>query len=274
MGDMADTHPTSPDHRPAPSPAAGDRPDDGGTRDTRPVGLVTGGSRGIGRAVAADLLRDHRVIVGASSRGSATAAALELADAAGVAGEEVPEVFAADLTDPDAIRAEVDRLVDGGLDRLDVLVHSAGVAPMETVGDATWAQWQHVFTVNVVAVAELTRLLLPALRAAGGTVVAVNSGSGYTSGVAQGLYSGSKFALRALTDALREEERGRVRVSSVHPGKVDTDMQVELQRRKGNRDYDGSVYVRPESVARAVRLAVETTDEAMIDEVHVRPVVR
>ncbi|MFE1513766.1 SDR family oxidoreductase [Corynebacterium bovis] len=274
MGDMADTHPTSPDHRPSPSPVAGDRPDDVDTRGTRPVALVTGGSRGIGRAVAADLLRDHRVIVGASSRGSALAAARELADAAGSAGEEVPEVFAADLTDPDAIRAEVDRLVDGGLDRLDVLVHSAGVAPMETVGDATWAQWQHVLTVNVVAVAELTRLLLPALRAAGGTVVAVNSGSGYTSGVAQGLYSGSKFALRALTDALREEERGRVRVSSVHPGKVDTDMQVDLQRRKGNRDYDGSVYVRPESVARAVRLAVETTDEAMIDEVHVRPVVR
>ena len=233
--------------------------------DTK-IALVTGASRGIGLAVAKDLSRDHHVIVGATSAESAEKVASQLPSAS---------VFVADLSDTDAVNAEVAKLLEAlGGRGLDVLVHSAGVYVDGDVAEVSRADWSRIMDINVVAVAELTRLLLPALRAAGGTVVAVNSGSGYTSGVAQGLYSGSKFALRALTDALREEERGRVRVSSVHPGKVDTDMQVDLQRRKGNRDYDGSVYVRPESVARAVRLAVETTDEAMIDEVHVRPVVR
>ncbi|MDN6386294.1 MAG: short chain dehydrogenase, partial [Corynebacterium sp.] len=68
------------------------------------------------------------------------------------------------------------------------------------------------------------------------------------------------------------EERGRVRVSSVHPGRVDTDMQVSLQQGRGNTDYDGTRYVAPASVAAAVRLAVDTTDEAIIEEVSVRPV--
>ncbi len=129
-----------------------------------------------------------------------------------------------------------------------------------------------MFRVNVFGVAELTRLLLPALRAAGGTLVTINSGSGHRSAPTMSQYCSTKFALRAFTDALREEERGRVRVSSVHPGRVDTEMQVALQEGRGNTDYDGSLYVRPESVAAAVRFAVDTTEESIIEEITVRPV--
>lgn len=215
-----------------------------------PVALVTGGSRGIGAAVVTELSRTHRVI------------SWSTADA--------------DLGDPSSVAAAVAALRDpvtgGPLDRLDVLVHSAGLSWQAPVAETSWTDWEQMFRVNVFGVAELTRLLLPALRAAHGTVVAVNSGSGFHSGKGMALYSGSKFALRALTDALREEERGTVRVTSVHPGRVDTDMQVALQKSMGNTDYDGSRYVRPESVAAAVRLAVDTTDEAMVEEVSVRPV--
>lgn len=211
-----------------------------------PVALVTGGSRGIGAAVAEDLSRTHRVITWSSRD--------------------------VDLRDPESVAAAVDRLKADGLERLDVLVHSAGVAGEGTVEETTWDQWESMFRVNVFGLAELTRLLLPALRAAKGTVVTINSGSGYRSGVGQARYSGSKFALRAFTDALREEERGVVRVSSVHPGRVDTDMQVALQEGRGNTDYDGGLYVTPASVAGAVRLAVDTTGESMIEEISVRPV--
>lgn len=211
-----------------------------------PVALVTGGSRGIGAAIAADLARTHRVIAWSSAD--------------------------ADLSDPASIAAAVERLENDGLDRLDVLVHSAGLAWDAPVEDTDWAGWERMFRVNVFGVAELTRLLLPALRAAGGTLVTVNSGSGHRSAPTMSQYCGTKFALRAFTDALREEERGRVRVSSVHPGRVDTQMQVALQAGRGNTDYDGSLYVRPESIAAAVRLAVDTTDEAVVEEITVRPV--
>ncbi|AEK37300.1 hypothetical protein CVAR_1947 [Corynebacterium variabile DSM 44702] len=211
-----------------------------------PVALVTGGSRGIGAAVVADLARTHRVISWSSKD--------------------------ADLSDPASIADAVDRLRNEGLERLDVLVHSAGLAWDTPVQSTDWEGWERMFRVNVFGVAELTRLLLPALRAAGGTLVTINSGSGHRSAPTMSQYCGTKFALRAFTDALREEERGRVRVSSVHPGRVDTEMQVALQEGRGNTDYDGSLYVRPESVAAAVRLAVDTTEESIIEEITVRPV--
>lgn len=211
--------------------------------DRIPVALVTGGSRGIGAAVVADLARTHRVISWSSAD--------------------------ADLADPASIAAAVEK---EGLDRLDVLVHSAGLAWDAPVADTYWDGWERMFRVNVFGVAELTRLLLPALRAAHGTLVTINSGSGHRSAPTMAQYCGTKFALRAFTDALREEERGHVRVSSVHPGRVDTEMQVALQEGRGNTDYDGSRYVRPESIAAAVRLAVDATEEAIVEEVTVRPV--
>ncbi|WP_448851822.1 SDR family oxidoreductase [Corynebacterium sp. 335C] len=232
----------------------------------RPIALVTGASRGIGLAVAEILGRDHHVICGATSEESARAAADRLPSAS---------TFVCDLTDDAATEAAVAALRDAGLTRLDVLVNNAGMSDKAPVGEATKAQWRRIFEVNVFAVAELTRLLLPMLREARGTVVMLNSGSGYRSNPGQALYSGTKFALRAMTDALREEERGVVRVSAVHPGKTDTDMQRVIQADRGNGPdtYDAGVYVRPESIAAAVRMAVDCTDEAIVEEVSVRPVV-
>ncbi|RNE48713.1 SDR family oxidoreductase [Corynebacterium alimapuense] len=219
--------------------------------------LVTGASRGIGAAIARDLSRDHHVIVGATSQAGAEAIVDTLADAS---------CFVVDLNDPAALAAATK-----DIEQLDVLVHSAGVAPLARVENATRQQWLDAFELNVFAVAELTQLLLPALRAAKGTVVSINSGSGYHSGAGSAIYSGTKFALRALTDALREEELGRIRVSSIHPGRVDTDMQRQLQSSMGNSDYDGSLYLRPESVAAAVRLAVDASDDASVQELSIRP---
>ncbi|MDK7083306.1 SDR family oxidoreductase [Pseudoglutamicibacter cumminsii] len=237
----------------------------------KPVALITGASRGIGLAIARELASTHELILGASSEDSLADVLAEFPGA---------RPFIVELTDKDAIaRAVADAGFGGGEGdaggagaRLDVLVHSAGVADGETVAETPWDVYERVFAVNVFAVAELTRLLLPALRAAGGQVVTINSGSGYFSGVGAAVYSGSKFALRAFSDALREEERGAVRVTSIHPGRVDTDMQMELQASYGNHDYDGSLYIRPESVAATVRLAVDATPEAMIENLAIRPV--
>ena len=128
---------------------------------------------------------------------------------------------------------------------------------------------------NVVAQVDLIRQLLPKLRATHGDIVAINSGSGHRSRPGSAPYCASKFALRAITDALREEERGVVRVTSVHPGRVDTDMQREIQAEKGMapEDYDGAIYVQPESIAAAVRTAIDAKPECTVEEIRVRPVI-
>ncbi|KLO62956.1 short-chain dehydrogenase [Dermacoccus sp. PE3] len=226
---------------------------------TRPVVLVTGATRGIGAAVCDALADDHDLVVGGTN-----------ADAVAAVCNRYPSArpFTADLTDASAVERAVDEL---GLERLDGLVHSAGLLGSGAFRDLTRDDWRRTFEVNVFAVADLTRLLLPALEAAPGTVVVINSGSGLTANGPGGVYSASKFAARALTDAMREELRpAGIRVSSVHPGRVATDMQVELNEFEG-REYDAENYLRPESVASAVRAALTATPDANFDMVSVRP---
>lgn len=220
-----------------------------------PVALITGASRGIGRAIADELAPTHHLLLGGRDRAAMEA----LSSSYPSAGP-----FAVDVRD--AGEADV-----AGIERLDVLVHSAGVLRMGAVAELDDDDWRDSFEINVFAVARLTRLLLPALRAAGGQVIAINSGSGYNSGAGSAVYSGTKFALRALTDALREEERTNgVRVSSIHPGRVATDMQQELHDFEG-KDYSPDAWIQPGQVAKAVRLAVDATRDSTIESLNIRP---
>ena len=176
----------------------------------KPLALVTGASRGIGLAIARELSSTHRILVGGRD-----------AQAVSRVVDELPEAgpFVADLADEEAV-ARACR----GIDRLDVLVHSAGILGSGRIAEATRSLWREVFETNVFAVADLTRLLLPALEVASGQVIAINSGSGFTSSPGGAIYAGSKFALRALTDALRawnwwgRPSAARFRMTGRRPG--------------------------------------------------------
>ncbi|KNX36446.1 SDR family oxidoreductase [Luteipulveratus halotolerans] len=225
----------------------------------RPVVLVTGATRGIGKAVCDALAPDHELIVGGRDR-----AAVEQVCAA----YEHARPFVVDLADE---QSTTDAVAALALDRLDGVVHSAGMLGNGALTEVSRADWRATFELNVFAVADLTRLLLPSLQAAQGTVVVINSGSGLNAHGPGGIYSASKFAVRAFTDSLREEVRADgVRVSSVHPGRVSTDMQRELNAFEG-RDYDEASYLRPESVATAVRSVLTATPDATYETISIRP---
>lgn len=232
------------------------------TATTGPVALVTGATRGLGRAIAEALASDHHVLVGGRDAGAVARVVSELPSAS---------PFVADLTDAAATEEAVRGCVVP-LGRLDVLVHNAGIAERGRVADAPRDVWRRVLETDVVAVADLTRMLLPLLRSSSGTLVAVNSGAGVRGYAGDAPYCAAKWALRGFTEVLREEERGRVRVTSVHPGRIDTDMQRALQDQDG-RPYDASEHMDPADVARAVRLAVDLPPGTSLDEVRVRTTV-
>jgi len=221
----------------------------------RPAALVTGASRGVGAATARALSATHDVLLGGRDASALQRLATELPGA---------RPWPVEITD-DAALAEA----CADIERLDVLVHSAGVGDIATVQDSTAQLWRRTFDVNVVAVAELTRLLLPALRAAGGHVVMINSGSGLNARAGWGTYAASKFALRALTDSLRAEET-TLRVTSVHPGRIDTDMQRRVRAAEGG-EYEVDRYLTVESVAAAVLTAVHAAPDAHLTELVLRP---
>ncbi|MDQ6784185.1 MAG: SDR family NAD(P)-dependent oxidoreductase [Actinomycetota bacterium] len=149
-------------------------------------------------------------------------------------------------------------------------MHSAGININGRLTDVGPQQWTELLVVNVVAVAELNRLLLPALRAAHGTVVLVNSGAGRSVKREGGTaYAASKHALVALADGLRLEEP-TLRVTSVFPGRVATDMQQDLRAFEGG-EYRAEDYVHPNTVAQVIAGALRLPADASMHDVAVMP---
>lgn len=225
--------------------------------------LITGASSGIGSAVARALAEaGRRSILTGRDREALDAVAEDVHAAGGEAA-----VHAADLLDDAAVRELADALPSA----LDGVVHSAGVAKLgrqETLDvDDLDLQWK----LNVRAPFLLTQALLPRLRRAQGLVVFVNSGAGQRARAGWGGYATSKFALRGLADALREEEGPNgVRVTSVYPGRVATPMQRDVRRQEGGA-YTPSDYLDPEAVAQVVADVVRLPAPATMPDVSVRP---
>ncbi|MFE0149859.1 SDR family oxidoreductase [Nonomuraea sp. NPDC059007] len=219
----------------------------------RPIALVTGASRGVGAAVARALAPTHRLILGGRDEKALAEVAADLPGAR-VWPVELTGLRAADLPD---------------VERLDVLVHSAGVAELSRIAETPASVWRDTYEINVVAVAELTRLLLPALRAAEGHVVCVNSGAGQRANPGWASYAASKFALRAFADALRQEEPA-LRVTSLYPGRVATDMQRSVREQESGA-FEPDKYLAAETVAGAVLGAVTAGADAHLTDLILRP---
>ena len=208
--------------------------------------LITGASRGIGRAIAEELGKDHHIYAGASQDASDIVSALSSA-----------EPFEVDLTDTAAIERAASEI-----EELDVLVLAAGVMENGSLSDLSDASWRNMMEVNLHAPVTLTRALLPALRRSNGLIITINSGAGYHGIANNSAYCASKFALRGFTDSLAQEEAGKVRVTSLHPGRTDTDML------SGD---DGLPKMAATEVAKAARLAVDAGPDAVIEFLRVRP---
>ncbi|CAN5199266.1 SDR family oxidoreductase [soil metagenome] len=219
--------------------------------------LITWAGSGIG-AELARLLRERGDDLVLLARSAERAAEL-------AASYDGARTVVADLADP----ASIDGLDLPGV--LDSVVHSAGVVDLGPVAELGVASWQEQLTVNLVAPAALTRIALPALRAARGTVVFVNSGSGLVANPDWSAYAASKHGLKALADSLRAEEGGRgVRVSTVYPGRTATTMQAKVQDKEG-KDYDAADWIDPATVAAAILHVIDLPSDATISDLTVKP---
>lgn len=223
--------------------------------------LITGAGSGIGAAVADRLAeRGDELWLLARSENRAQELTERFPGARTVVG---------DLAEPERL---AERLHRGALpDRLDSLLHVAGVVDLGGIGELDCRVWNATLAANLVAPAELTRLLLPPLRAARGHVVFVNSGAGLRANGRWGAYAASKHGLKALADALRWEESGNgVRVSSVYPGRTATAMQEKVHRQE-SKEYRPEEWLAPQSVAETVLTALDLPHNAEITDLQVRP---
>jgi len=218
----------------------------------KPIAVITGASRGIGRAIAMRLSADYDIVAAARSRSKLEDLKSEI-ESRGAACE----ARVVDVTDPAAVAAAFSG-IEG-----QVLINNAGVGPNKPFMELTREEWRRMVDTNFNSLYDVTRALLPAMLARrSGHIVMIGSISGRSAFVGGTCYAATKHAVMAFTECLMLEVRDAgVKVSVVNPGSVATEFSPRA---------DSSWMLAPEEVAEAVAHVLATPADVLIHRVEIR----
>jgi NADP-dependent 3-hydroxy acid dehydrogenase YdfG len=235
----------------------------------RKVVLVTGASSGIGEATARLLAeRGHHVVLGAR-RTERLAALTEDIRAAGGSAEHHP----LDVTDADRVRAFVDA-ARSGHGRVDVLVNNAGVMPLSRLEALRLDEWNRMIDVNVRGVLHGIAAALPVMRAQRhGQFVNVASIGAHQVSPTAAVYCATKYAVWAISEGLRQEVGGDIRVTTICPGVTESELAESISDPVGREEMRTyrSVAIPASSVGAAIAFAIDQPAEVDVSEIIVRP---
>lgn len=185
------------------------------------IALVTGASRGIGRAIALELARQGATVIGTATTEAGAASIGEYLAQAGAKGKGV----ALNVTDAARCEAVLDDIL-AQYGKLDILVNNAGITRDQLAMRMKDDEWDEVIDTNLKAVFRLSRAVLkPMMKARGGRIVNVTSVVGAAGNPGQANYAAAKAGVAGMTRALAREIGSRnITVNCVAPGFIDTDM--------------------------------------------------
>jgi NADP-dependent 3-hydroxy acid dehydrogenase YdfG len=233
------------------------------------VVLITGGSTGIGAEVARTLAaRGAKVAIAARRLDKLNEVAAEIATQGGIA-----RAYEMDVTDRHQVKMVVDQVVqDHG--RLDVIINNAGIMPIRPMAEVNVDEWDAMIDVNVKGTLYGIAATLPVFLAqASGHVINLSSVAGVKVFAPGGtVYSGTKFAVSAISEGLRMEVGSAVRVTSIEPGAVESEL--KLGTTGSARDAVHGFYekaIPAASVARAIAFAIEQPADVDINNIVIRP---
>lgn len=235
------------------------------------VAVVTGASSGIGAATAEALAKEGAAVVVAARRED------RLSDLVGRIEADGGRALAVgcDVTDEGQARGLI-RQAEEELGGVDVLVNNAGVMLLSRIERGLSDEWRRMFDINVLGLLYATHAAIGAMRRrGGGHIVNVSSVAGRKVRVTGGVYSGTKWAVNAISEALRLEllEDG-IRVTVVEPGAVATELATHItdeEAQQGMSRFAGIEVLRPEDVAAAIAYAVTQPGRVGVHELLIRP---
>ena len=234
------------------------------------VVAITGASSGIGEATSLLLAeRGAKVVLGA--RGSERLKAL--ADRIVSAGGEVAYART-DVKRREDLSALV-KLACERYGKLDVLVNNAGIGPISPLDDLRVDEWDDMIDINIKGVLYGIAAALPVFRKQGfGHFVNTASTAGHTTAPNQSVYSGTKFAVRAISEGLRQEAGDKLRVTIISPGFVRTEFVEAIanpELRARFADSRDRFAMPPDAIARAIAFAIEQSADVDVNEIVIRP---
>ncbi|MFD7079300.1 SDR family oxidoreductase [Streptomyces sp. NPDC059918] len=238
-------------------------------RNEPKVVAITGASSGIGEAAARRLAADgHALLLGARRTERLEALSKEINAAGGTAAFR-----RLDVTDAADVRAFVAAACER-YGRLDVMVNNAGVMPLSPLDALAVDEWDLMIDVNVRGVLHGIAAALPVMRAQGaGQIVNIASVGAYEVSPTAAVYCATKFAVRAISEGLRQESDGRVRVTLVSPGVTESELADHISdpvAREAMKAYRAAA-LPAASVAEAIAYAVSQPPEVDVNELVVRP---
>jgi len=232
------------------------------------VVLITGASSGIGEATARLLAaQGHRVYVGARRTDRLETLVQEIRANGGTAAFR-----ALDVTSAEDMRDFV-RGAEAAYGQVDVIVNNAGVMPLSPLNSLKVDEWNRMIDVNIRGVLHGIAAVLPGMERQGhGQVINVSSIGGLAVSPTAAVYCATKFAVRAISDGLRQETN-KIRVTVVCPGVVESELADTITddtARVAMQSFR-RVALHPDAIARAIAYAIEQPDDVDVSEVVVRP---
>lgn len=235
------------------------------------VVIITGASSGIGETTAKLLARYGAKLVLAARSGDRLAALAKEIESAGGKAVYKPT----DVTSAEDMQALARYAIDK-YGRIDVLVNNAGIMPNTPLSELKVQDWDRMIDVNLKGVLYGIAAVLPTMRAQqSGHLINVSSLLGHKVAPSTVVYSATKFAVRAITEGLRQEESpaSRIRTTNISPGMVATDNSMNNlpEEYKAVITPGSGMALSPDSVARAIAYAINEPDDAAINEITLRP---
>jgi len=232
--------------------------------------LITGASSGIGEATALRLASDgHRLFLGARRTERLEAVVERIGGAAGGAAS----FRRLDVTDAEDVRRFVADATDtyGGAD---VMINNAGVMPLSALAENKVDEWNRMIDVNIRGVLHGISAALPVMRAQGsGHIVNVASIGAHEVEPTAAVYCATKFAVWAISEGLRKEQSGDIRVSVISPGVTESELAESIsdeQARDAMRDYR-ALAIPASAIADAIAFAIGQPPAVDVNEIIVRP---
>ena len=230
--------------------------------------LITGASSGIGEGIARELAaRGAKVLMGARRTDRLNAIAADLRGS----GAEVA-TSSLDVTDI----ASMQDFAQAALNlwgRIDVLVNNAGVMPLSPMSALKFDEWDRMVDVNIKGVLWGIGAVLPVMERQGeGQIINIGSIGALQASPTAAVYCGTKFAVRAISDALRQESSA-IRVTCVNPGVVESELASSIthERTRELMDNYRAIALAPADIARAVRQLIEAPAGVDTTEITIRP---